>query len=384
MDKSRNKSSKPARFSLKDHLFNQDRVQYLASLFAASGHTFDIDGFTNAVMKRLSALELKQRIVHIAECLEDYLPQDFSLACQYIMAALPPPLDPTKRDDDFGDFIFAPLGEYVVRNGLAAKQVARSLRTLHAITQRFSMEDAIRYFIDAHPEKTLAALSKWKTDDNYHVRRLVSEGTRPRLPWSARLSIDVTRPIEFLDVLHADPTRYVTRSVANHLNDITKMHPQLVLDTLGRWKEQGRQSPTELQWLIRHALRTLVKQGDSNTLRFLGFSSRPAITVSNFELASASVRAGEALEFSFEITATKTEPLIVDYVIEFLKSNGVLSPKVHKIKQLEIAKGETCKVTKRHPFRANASTFTLYPGIHYLAIQINGQQFQRAAFELRN
>ena len=370
-------------FSLKDELFNQDRVQYLAGLFQAADATFDASGFTRATLKQLTKLELKQRIVHIASVLETHLADDYPTAAKQMVAALPPPLDPSKTDDDFGDFIFAPLGEFVVRNGLAKKHLKLSLKTLKEITQRFSMEDSIRAFIKTHPDETLEALQQWSTDTNYHVRRLVSEGTRPLLPWSGRLSIDVTRPLPFLDTLHADPTRCVTRSVSNHLNDIAKTQPKVVLETLRRWKKIGRQDPNELHWMCKHSLRTLVKQGDAKALRFLGYRPDPRIEIAKFKLTPGKLSPGEAIEFNFTISALRDESLMVDYVIDFVKANGKLKPKVHKLKQVEVRKGETVAIKKRHVLRANATTFTLYPGKHNVTLQINGKSFGTQSFQLR-
>lgn len=370
------------RFSLKDELFNESRVEYLAGLFKAADCQFDAKKFVRDTMKQLTKLELKQRIVHIATILEAYLDADFSVAARQIVDALPPPLDPWKTDDDFGDFIFAPLGEYVVRNGIAKKHLKRSLRTLKELTQRFSMEDSIRYFIDAHPEPTLAELSKWAAHKNYHVRRLVSEGTRPRLPWSGRLSIGVTVPLPFLDALHADPTRYVTRSVANHLNDIAKTEPKLVLDALTRWRDLGEQDPKELDWMSKHALRTLIKQGHTPALRFLGFRSNPKIIVRDFSVCTPTIKPGEAVEFSFVVEATRNESLMVDYVIDFVKANGQRSPKVHKLKQVALLKDQSVTIKKRHPLKANATTYRLYSGTHHVTLQINGKPFGTKPFEL--
>ncbi len=370
-------------FSLKDHLFNRQRVEYLASLFSAADPSFDTAGFVADTLQGFKALELKQRIAKIASTLEQYLDQDFRKAAKQIVAALPSPLDPTRSDDDFGDFIFAPLGEYVVRCGSQPAHLQLSLQTLKQLTMRFSMEDAIRFFIKSHPEQTLAQLNKWANDKNYHVRRLVSEGTRPLLPWSGRISLATEISLGLLDTLHADPTRYVTRSVANHLNDIAKSDPELVLSALQRWQGLGKQRDEELQWMTRHALRTLVKQGDSRALQLLGFHPRPAIDVSQFALTRQEIRPGEAIEFSFDLTARRRESLVIDYVIDFVKANGKYAPKVFKIKQVEIAASQQLHIRKRHPFRANATTFSLYPGTHHLTLQINGQAHGMLAFELR-
>lgn len=373
---------KKSGFSLKDELFNQDRVEYLAGLFQDSSSDFNAAGFIGDTMKQLTKLELKERIVCIAEVLETHLAPDYRVAAKQISLALPPPLDPNKTDDDFGDFIFAPLGEYVVRNGIEKNHVKLSLRTLKTLTKRFSMEDAIRAFINAHPELTLMELGKWSTDKNYHVRRLVSEGTRPMLPWSKRLSIQVTTPLPFLDTLHSDSTRYVTRSVANHLNDIAKSNPDLVVDRLKRWRKDGVQDVAELNWISRHALRTLIKQGNTSALKFLGFRPNPKIEVHEFTLLKSKLQPGEAIEFSFDLSAGRNESLMVDYVIDFVKANGTLAPKVYKLKQLTLIKGETTTVCRRHPLRADATTYTLYPGTHRVTLQINGKPFGTQTFEL--
>ncbi|MCA9133942.1 MAG: hypothetical protein KDA45_12335 [Planctomycetales bacterium] len=369
-------------FSLKDELFNQNKVVYLGSLFQAADSRFDAPGFQRAIMRQLMQLELKQRIVYIAATLEQFLDRDFRIAARQIQAALPPPLDASKSDDDFGDFIFAPLGEYVVRNGLAARHLKLSLRTLKALTQRFSMEDAIRAFLTAHPQATLAELEKWARDKHYHVRRLVSEGTRPRLPWSRRLTLELTTPLPLLDILHADRTRYVTRSVANHLNDVAKTHPQLVMQRLVAWKQAGVQCPEELAWMTKHALRTLVKQGDGEALKLLGFDSQPRISVSDFRLEQTTLAPGQTLEFAFTLSAQRDEALLIDYVIDFVKANGRRSPKVHKLKQVSLSKGDSLTIAKRHPLRKNATTYTLYPGTHQVTLQINGQAFDSLSFEM--
>ncbi|MCR9202171.1 MAG: hypothetical protein NXI04_26310 [Planctomycetaceae bacterium] len=373
---------KTSGFSLKDELFNKERVTWLAGLFQTADPEFPAPLLIRRIMKTLPQLELKQRIVLIAEQLERVLPDDFGEAAAAITAALPPPLDPTLTDDDFGDFIFAPLGEFVVRNGLTKQHLRTSLKTLKALTQRFSMEDAIRAFLNEFPEQTLKELDKWSRDRNYHVRRLVSEGTRPVLPWSKRISLEPDVPIPLLDQLHADPTRYVTRSVANHLNDIARTDPSLVLKTLKRWQKAGLQDPKELDWLTRHALRGLVKKGDRDALKLLGFRADPKIRIAGLSMKSTKLVPGEAVDFSFELTAERKERLLVDYVIHFVKANGTLAPKVHKLKQVDLAKGETVTLGKRHTLRANATTYTLYPGEHKLSLQINGRPYGEVTFQL--
>ena len=181
-------------FSLKDELFNPAKVKGLATELAAAVPGFTAEQFVAEVCEPFPQLELKERIAHIADVLERHLDSDFATACQHIVAALPPPLDPTNTDNDFGDFIYAPYGEFVARHGTTSAHYQVALETLRELTMRFSMEYAIRAFINSMPEKTFDVLTQWAHDPNYHVRRLVSEGTRPLLPWSARLTPDLKRP----------------------------------------------------------------------------------------------------------------------------------------------------------------------------------------------
>jgi 3-methyladenine DNA glycosylase AlkC len=368
------------RYSLKDALFNAEKVSYLASLFGAADARFDAVGFERDVMAEMLPLELKARMLLIARVLGDYLPDDFAEAADVIERALPPELDPTKTDDDFGDFIFGPLGEYVVANGMAHFDV--SMRVLKAITKRFSMEYAICPFLNAAPKNVLAVWERWTEDENYHVRRLVSEGTRPKLPWGMKIGLDVCDAVPLLDMLYADQTRYVTQSVANHLNDIAKTDSALVVETLTRWQAEGRQTAKEMDWITRHALRTLVKKGDPAAMAVLGFVPDPVIEVGPIQLAVDRVKIGEVLPFEVEITAVGSAKLLVDYVVEFVKADGARKPKVFKLKQIEMSAGQKVVVAKQHRFKGDATTFKLYPGRTRIALQINGVERESAEFDL--
>jgi 3-methyladenine DNA glycosylase AlkC len=370
-------------FSLKDELFNEVKVTKLANELAVVLPGFKLKPFIAKVCKPFAELELKERLNHIAAVLDEVLDPDPKKACAQIVAALPAPLDPSKTDDDFGDFIYAPYGKVVVARTLNKQHYKFGLKTLRELTMRFSMEDAIRPFINTFPKETFAVLEAWATDTNYHVRRLVSEGTRPLLPWSSRLTIDVRDPVPLLTTLHADQTRYVTRSVANHLNDISKLDPALTLNTLKAWHKEKEQASKELNWMTRHALRTLVKQGDSSALALLGYHNKPAITVSDIAITPHKLAIGEALHLSCTITAQKREPLMVDYAIGFVKANGSTANKVFKIKQVTLEAGESITLTKRHPIKANSSTFTYYPGEQQVTLQINGQTYPAGSFKLQ-
>lgn len=368
-------------FSLKDQLFNVDTVRYFSELFQTADSTFDADEFVESVMDTMLELELTARIKLIAAVLADFLPEDFESAAARIHAALPPELDPNKTDDDFGEFIIAPLGEYVVQNGL--NDLTTSLPLLKEITKRFSMEFALRHFLIASPDQTMAALTTWAKDENYHVRRLVSEGTRPTLPWGVKVDLEARDTLVLLEVLHGDGARFVTRSVANHLNDISKKQPELVVDTLVAWANLGVQDAAEIDWMTRHALRTLVKKGDVGALALLGYRAKPKIEVSGITVDTPTLKIGEVATFNVTVKANRDENLMIDYVIDFVKANGKTAPKVFKLKKLELKSGQSLDLRKAHKFLKDSSTFKHYAGRHTMYLQINGKRHGACEFDLR-
>lgn len=296
--------------------------------------------------------------------------------------ALPEPCDPGLSDNDFGDFIYTPYTDFVAQYGCTKAHLDFSLHALREMTTRFSAEDAIRYFINTFPEETLKALLIWSKDDHYHVRRLASEGTRPKLPWSQKIVIPVTAPLPILDNLFHDKTRLVTRSVANHLNDISKTDPDLCVDTLLGWRKSGKQKSAEMDYLVRHALRTLVKQGNSRALQLLGFSHAPRVRVSNFAVPTE-IKMDSALTFSFDLKAHEDANMVIDYIFYFQNKTGKLnSKKVFKLKKVSLKKGEMVTVLKQHPLRQFMTTRTLYAGFHAIALQINGKVFAEKSFLL--
>jgi len=367
---------------LKDLLFNKTKVEKLAAEIHRTYPPFEKSRFVRAVVTKFPELELKARIYWIAQCLKQYLPGDYRQAITVILKSLPAPNNPELSDDDFGDFIYAPYAEYVARYGCNKEDLAISLNALYELTMRFSAEDAIRYFINAFPEQTLKKLLEWSTDTHYHVRRLCSEGTRPKLPWSQKINIPVTGPIPILDNLFTDRTRFVVRSVANHINDISKIDPALAIDTLTRWKQSGKQAPKEMEYLVRHALRTLIKNGNPKAMDLVGVSHTAAVRVLNFKIP-ATVKMNNSLEFSFTIQAQEDANIIADYILYFQNKSGKVSgKKVFKIKKLSLRKGEKIVITKRHMLREHMTTRKLFRGRHEIEIQINGKCFSKKAFRI--
>jgi 3-methyladenine DNA glycosylase AlkC len=365
---------------LADLLFNRDKVAQVAAEIGSVHCTFQRDAFVEDVMGRFSSLRLKERIRWISECLERYLPQDYRSAVQVLLAALPPPCDPTLSDGDSGDFIYAPFSAYVARRGCGEADLNFSLTALREITTRFSAEEAIRTFINAYPDHTMNALLQWTSDNHYHVRRLCSEGTRPRLPWASRLALPTTAGLPILDRLYADPTRFVTRSVANHLNDITKTDPDAVIQILQGWRDSGNQTKSELDYIVRHATRSLVKVGHHGALELLGVGVSEPIAVSRFEVPRH-VQLDSELPLSLTIRAKQDTEAIVDYVVHFQGASGRLTKrKVYKLRRITLPAGKDVTITKRHPIRSNMTTRAIYPGRHEIEVLVNGTVQARREF----
>ncbi len=374
----------PDKVLLKDVLFNRVKVEKIAGEIKRVYPAFKKKEFVRDVMRDFPALELKARITWIAACLKAYLPADYRRGVGLLLKALPAPNNPGLSDDDFGEFIYAPYSEYVAKYGCTREYLTFSLDALYEITQRFSAEDAIRYFINAFPRETMAELLKWTKDPHYHVRRLCSEGTRPKLPWSRKINITATAALPILDALFSDRARFVTRSVANHVNDISKIDPDLALKTLARWEKSGRQKPDEMGYIVRHALRTLIKQGNPKAMKILGFSHAPKVKVSGFRVPKE-VTMNTALEFSFKLYAEEDTQVIIDYILHFQNKSGKLnSKKVFKLSKATLEKNTPVVVSKRHPLRERMTTRTLYPGRHRIEIQINGKVYADSYFKLNS
>ncbi len=355
-------------FSLADQLVNPDTIGMFAQGFDA---VFDPAQFTNEAMSQVADMALMDRLRHMATMLEQRLDSDFPTAAEQIRAAMPPPLDPTKSDDDFGHFIYAPLGVFVERQAIA-DHFECGLDLLRDITMRFSMEFSLRPFIIHNPSDVLSRAQGWAKDDNYHVRRLASEGTRPRLPWGQNVGLRPQDTMPILDALHSDPTRYVTRSVANHLNDITKIDPECVVSKLDDWIGDGLQHEKELLWMRKHALRGLVKSGNPAAMLHLGYRPDTQLDVATISIPDQ-VAPGAKAMVSVEIVAANDAPLIVDYVVHFQKANGKTSAKTFKLKTLDARAGKQVSLSKLHHFKDTATTFKLFSGAHRIDLQVNGR-----------
>ena len=369
------------RFSLKDHLFNKDTVSLLASGLSRVLDNFDEHTFTTKAVRAFEGKELKERIGVLVDYLAKVLSDDFEIACRQILIALPEPLDPAKSDNDFGSFIYESYNSYIAKHGCNDRYFDIAMQMFYETTKRFSAEFAIRYFIRFDEDRAFAYLREWTESDNYHVRRLVSEGSRPRLPWGGTINTDHSKIIRLLDRLYYDETRYVVRSVANNLNDISKIDPLLILTTLKRWKKAKKHQVKEFAYLERHALRTLIKSDHEPTLEYLGYRKDVSCSIRDFTHHDE-VLLGQYQELSFSLTADDPGRYLIDYKIYFKKADGTHKPKVFKIKDISLEAGEQVRIRKRYPMRP-MSTRALYLGEHYIAVQINGKEYCRKPFILK-
>lgn len=353
--------------------------------FSKSWPDFDCGGFISAASKNLGNLELKARSSQITAALVDYLPEDFEKAAAIMLSSLATEIETTSSGNaetpgGVTGWAIMPLADYVGIHGLA--HFDTSMNLFREMTKRFSAEFGIRFFLIEEPERTLRVLQEWTGDANYHVRRLVSEGTRPRLPWAMRLPAFIEEPafiLPLLESLKDDDEEYVRRSVANNLNDIAKDHPDVVARKAAQWLEGADKNREKL---VRHACRTLIKQGHRETLDALGYGT-PSVRLEKLELLTPQVRFGGALEFSFSIasTAKRTQPLIIDYAIHHRKANGSTTPKVFKWKTTMLMAARTLSAKRKHPMR-KITTRVYYPGTHRLEVFINGVPVAAAEFEL--
>jgi len=364
------------------HFFSEQVVRSIARDLCRVHPPFRERRFVDSCMAGLSGLELTARAWHIADAMHDHLPRPFAAAAEILVASLGSEL---ARTDKFGlaPFRYLPHVFFVQKHGLEDFEVA--MRMQYELTKRFSAESSIRAFLVRHPEKTYARLVAWARDESVHVRRLVSEGSRPRLPWAPRLRAfqEDPRPvIALLELIKDDPERYVQRSVANNLNDIGKDHPDLAVEVCRRWSAGA--SPGRA-WIVKHALRSLVKKGHRGALEMLGAGGKPDVSVTRVRLDPPRVKIGDKLRFSFEVASTgkKTQALLIDYAVHFVKADGATRRKVFKLRKIQLPPSGRVQLASTVSFE-DMTTRRHYPGRHRIDLLINGVARPLAEFQVRS
>jgi 3-methyladenine DNA glycosylase AlkC len=361
--------------------FSPALVRRLAKDIARVHPAFPERAFIKSATSGLDELELLDRGRHIARALATHLPDDYAAAVGVLLRSL----GPEHASDELlgvgmAPFFYLPHTIFVAERGL--EHFDLSMHAQYELTKRFSAESSIRAYIAKDSERTFTVLRKWTTDPNAHVRRLVSEGTRLRLPWAMRvawLDAHPERVLELLDRLKDDPSTLVRRSVANNLNDLGKVYPELLTRTCAAWLAGA--SP-ERHALVEHALRSAVKRGDATALKLLGYGKKASIAVESIRFDPPRVAIGGRVSMTFVLRgkSARAQELLVDVAVHFVKANGA-APKVFKVKRVTLP--PRGKVALSTSFSLAVHTTRVpRPGKHAVEVIVNGQRYDAGAFEV--
>jgi 3-methyladenine DNA glycosylase AlkC len=354
-------------------MFNSAYYAKLAHQIKQVHKSFASEKFLKQAVEPLASLSLNERMRHTSVILHHYLPADYEKAVGILKETIPV-LKSGYTNLVFPDFV-SQFGMHDVRT---------SLQALHYFTQFGSSEFAIRTFLKADINRTLKIMYQWSEDDNEHVRRLSSEGSRPRLPWSFKLDAiiqnpSLTKPI--LENLKQDDSLYVRKSVANHINDVSKDKPDYVLRLVKSWDKQHPHTA----WIVKRGCRSLFKQGDKQSLAAFNYTKDVKVSLSKFKLSNDNIKIGEAITFQFELLSkhSKTQKLMVDYRVHYVKKGGGTSPKVFKLKEINLEANASISISKKQSFQ-DFTTRKHFPGKHTLEILVNGEVVRSARFEIKN
>jgi 3-methyladenine DNA glycosylase AlkC len=364
--------------------FSGALVRRLARDIARVHRGFPVRAFTNDASRGLDALELLGRGRHIADALGKHLPPSYPEAVEALLQSLGPE---HATDELIGvgmaPFFYLPHTLFVAERGL--EHFDLSMRAQYELTKRFSAEGSIRPFIARDPERAMAFLQQWADDTNPHVRRLVSEGTRLRLPWAPRvawLDQNAERVLGLLERLKNDPSTMVRRSVANNLNDLGKVQPELLIRTAGAWLKEAS---SERRSLIEHALRSAVKRGETGALALLGYGQAPLVSVEAVTFTPRRVRIGGRVTMTFGLKSTSRKPqqLLVDVAVHFVKARGVGAAKVFKLGRVTLGPRERADMKSTFSLAVH-TTRVPRPGRHAVDVVVNGRAISAGAFSVSN
>lgn len=357
--------------ALKDRYFQRPFFERLIREIVIQYTEFQQDDFYSKLFdEHWDEKPLKEMMMHSALVLRECLPEDYLQTLKILENICP----------KFGDFDAMIFPDVVRQFGL--DHFDESMEALELFTQYSTAEFAIRPYIIEHEERTMMQMLLWSTHANEHVRRLSSEGCRPRLPWAMSLPVFKKNPsliLPILENLKSDDSLYVRKSVANNWNDITKDNPGVVIETFNKWKGEASE---DTQWIMKHALRGLLKAGNADALSLMGFESAK-VKLINLKVKAPKIRIGEKMKFTFEVinNGDQSADLMIDYIIHFQKANGKTAPKVFKLKSVKLAGQESLEIRKNHDFRL-INTRKYYSGMHAVQVQINGEKMDSVEFEV--
>lgn len=354
-------------------IFNAERLQHIADEMSAVYPAFKAKAFLRHANEGLAELSVMQRMARVSESLHAVLPLGYEDSLE-VLFELAPRLN--------SGFVSMCLPHYAASYGGHAFDT--SMEALKYFTTFGSSEFAIRHFLRSDLERSLELMHDWALDENHHVRRLASEGSRPRLPWSFRLEAVQANPnlaAGILDRLKADESLYVRKSVANHLNDVTKEHPGWVLDVIEGWSLEEKHTA----WIAKHALRSLIKQGDMRALAVIGAGKKAEVKIIDINVEPAVISLGDKITLSFAVQSTMAESqrLVIDYAIDYIKANGSTSSKVFKLKTLTLS-GNGKEVVSRGQQIKELTTRRHYAGRHAIHLMINGEKLASTSFVIHD
>ncbi|MEO6305220.1 MAG: DNA alkylation repair protein [Bacteroidia bacterium] len=352
-------------------MFNKQFYQHFASEFNKADKTFNATAFVKEMLTGIEPLSLNERMRKTSLTLKKYLPPDYKKSIA-IMRKVIPHTRGGYTNLVFPDFV----GLY------GHDDITTSLEALKYFTTFGSSEFAIREFLKRDFKTTIKVMQAWAKDKDPSVRRLASEGSRPRLPWSFKLDEVIKNPKStqsILETLRSDEELYVKKSVANHLNDLSKDNTEHMLQLVKSWDKTNAHTA----WIIKHASRTLIKKGNANSLAIFDFEKDPKIKIQNFKILAPKIKLGQNLAFEFELASEKNkdQKLVVDYIIHYQKKGKELSEKVFKLKELVLKPKEKIQITKKQMIK-DFTTRKHFAGEHFLEIQVNGKVLAKLKFNL--
>lgn len=360
------------------NIYNQKFFNSFTDVVIQINPSFDKTSFLKSIYdNEWESKELKQRMRHISTVLKHHLSNNFIENVDTILGLISQ-LEKKGMTEDSIEFMFLP--DFIELYGLDNYDV--SVRAFEGITEFTSCEFAVRPFIIKYETKMIKQMNLWSKHKHPMVRRLATEGSRPRLPWAMAIPSLKNNPspiIPILEQLKDDESESVRRSVANNLNDISKDNPNTVIKLVKQW--QGK--TTETDWLVKHACRTLLKEGNLEVLKMFGFGSTDNLEVGNFEILTPKVKIGSFLEFSFKLKNTShlASKIRLEYGVYYQKANGTLSKKVFKISEKQYPENSTTSIKRKQSFKI-ITTRKFHIGQHQLSIIINGEEFDKIDFEL--
>jgi 3-methyladenine DNA glycosylase AlkC len=362
--------------------FSPALVRRLAGDLVRAHRAFPVEKFVAHASAGLDALELLDRGRHIARALAAHLPAPYPAAIDVLLRSL----GPEHASDELigagmAPFYYLPHTIFVAEHGLDHFDV--SMRAQYELTKRFSAEASIRPFIAKYPERTLGEMHAWANDPNAHVRRLVSEGTRLRLPWAPRvawLDAHPHRVLALLELLKDDPASVVRRSVANNLNDLGKVHHALLIRSCEAWLENAS---ADRRQLVEHALRTAVKRGSPDALRLLGYGRKAPVTLEDVDIAPRRVAIGGRVTIAFALRnrSRAAEDLLVDLAVHFVKANGTSAAKVFKVKRVVVPSRGRVDFSTSVSLAVH-TTRKPNPGRHAVDVIVNGKSMAAGSFQV--